>query len=240
MALRYSACVATKVLPSPVFISAMSPSWRTMPPISCTSKRRTPIVRLKASRTAAKLSKRSSSSDSPFAKRSRNSTVFAASSASLSFSKSGSSVLMYCACCLARLRRRPSPTRRTFSNAPSCWAISQPGYRLKPVLLDLPEVGVEPRSTDDGVSLHVLELLAVALHATDVDLPRCDRPTGSLLPATDRPVRRFQVLLDRVGERREVGVALLLGHDQVAFGKCRKLDGIAGDVRRLARHVDVP
>ena len=40
---RYSGIVATNVFPSPVFISAMSPSWRTMPPIIWTSKRRTPI-----------------------------------------------------------------------------------------------------------------------------------------------------------------------------------------------------
>ena len=45
--------VATNVFPSPVFISAMSPSWRAIPPISWTSKSRTPIVRLNASRTAA-------------------------------------------------------------------------------------------------------------------------------------------------------------------------------------------
>src|SRR6188508_2743452 len=32
----------------------MSPSWRTMPPISWTSKRRTPIVRLNASRTGVR------------------------------------------------------------------------------------------------------------------------------------------------------------------------------------------
>ena len=41
------------VFPSPVFCSAMSPSWSTIPPMSWTSKSRTPIVRLNASRTAA-------------------------------------------------------------------------------------------------------------------------------------------------------------------------------------------
>ena len=29
---------ATRVFPSPVFISAMRPRWRIMPPINCTSK----------------------------------------------------------------------------------------------------------------------------------------------------------------------------------------------------------
>ena len=43
-----------RVLPSPVFISAMLPPWSTMPPISCTSKWRMPIVRLPTSRTIAK------------------------------------------------------------------------------------------------------------------------------------------------------------------------------------------
>ena len=35
--LRKTARVAVSVLPSPVFISAIAPSCRTMPPISCTS-----------------------------------------------------------------------------------------------------------------------------------------------------------------------------------------------------------
>jgi hypothetical protein len=34
--------VATSVLPSPVFISAISPRWRTTPPTICTSKWRIP------------------------------------------------------------------------------------------------------------------------------------------------------------------------------------------------------
>ena len=48
--------MATSVLPSPVFISAMMPSLSTMPPTSCTSKWRRPIERLAASRQAAKAS----------------------------------------------------------------------------------------------------------------------------------------------------------------------------------------
>ena len=42
--------MATNVFPSPVFISAMSPSWRTMPPISWTSKM--PLVGLALARLA--------------------------------------------------------------------------------------------------------------------------------------------------------------------------------------------
>ena len=52
------------------------------------------MLRLKASRTAANDSKRTSSSDAPFSIRWRNSAVFAASSASERLSKSGSSVPM--------------------------------------------------------------------------------------------------------------------------------------------------
>ena len=58
--------VAARVLPSPVFISAMLPRCRAAPPISCTSKWRMPSVRLAASRTAANASGSRSSSDSPF------------------------------------------------------------------------------------------------------------------------------------------------------------------------------
>jgi peptidyl-prolyl cis-trans isomerase C len=53
--------VATSVLPSPVFISAIAPSCSTMPPISWTSKWRWPSVRLAASRTVAKAGTRRSS-----------------------------------------------------------------------------------------------------------------------------------------------------------------------------------
>ncbi|KTF05586.1 hypothetical protein MGSAQ_002912 [marine sediment metagenome] len=37
MALRYIAKVPIRVLPSPVFISAILPSCKVIPPISCTS-----------------------------------------------------------------------------------------------------------------------------------------------------------------------------------------------------------
>src|SRR6266571_2015998 len=59
---RYAGSVATSVLPSPVAISAIVPSWSTMPPISWTSKWRIPTVRRAASRHTAKASGRTSSS----------------------------------------------------------------------------------------------------------------------------------------------------------------------------------
>jgi len=57
---------ATKVLPSPVRISAILPSCKTMPPRSWTSKGRWPRTRFAASRTAAKASGRSWSRVSPW------------------------------------------------------------------------------------------------------------------------------------------------------------------------------
>ena len=74
--------MATRVLPSPVLISAMVPRCSTMPPISCTSKWRMFSTRLPASRTTANASGRRSSSVAPLASRCRNSAVMALSSAS--------------------------------------------------------------------------------------------------------------------------------------------------------------
>jgi hypothetical protein len=71
-ALRTIGSVAVRVLPSPVFISAIEPSCSTMPPISWTSKWRCPSVRLATSRVIAKDSKSSSPSDSPAIARSRS------------------------------------------------------------------------------------------------------------------------------------------------------------------------
>ena len=74
--------MATKVLPSPVRISATLPSCKTTPPMSCTSKCRIPIARTPPSRTTAKASGSSASNDSPCWKRSLNSWVFARSASS--------------------------------------------------------------------------------------------------------------------------------------------------------------
>ena len=60
-ALRIAASGATRVLPSPVRISAILPWWRTAPPMSWTSKWRMPSVRFIASRAIAKTSGRTSS-----------------------------------------------------------------------------------------------------------------------------------------------------------------------------------
>src|SRR5919112_2067278 len=67
--------VAASVLPSPVFISAIFPSCKTMPPMICSSKGRIPRVRLETSRKTAKASGSRSSMVSPPASLSRNSSV---------------------------------------------------------------------------------------------------------------------------------------------------------------------
>ncbi len=58
--------VATRVLPSPVFISAMLPRCSAAPPITWTSKCRLSSTRRLASRTVANASGSSDSSVSPF------------------------------------------------------------------------------------------------------------------------------------------------------------------------------
>ena len=108
--------VAASVFPSPVFISAILPSCKTIPPITCTSKGRIPKVRLAASRTTAKASCKMSSSVSPPASLSRNSSVFALSSSSERFSISGSRAETASTPLWSALTFRPSPIRKIFVN----------------------------------------------------------------------------------------------------------------------------
>ena len=117
-ALRYPANVETSVLPSPVFISAILPSCKAIPPISCTSKWRSPMVRTLASRTAAKASGRRSSNSSPESKRSRNSTVRCASSSSLYACMRGSRSLIVSTTFWYFLRGLSSPTLKSLEKMP--------------------------------------------------------------------------------------------------------------------------
>src|SRR5712691_5762742 len=93
-AFRYAGSVATSVFPSPVAISAIFPSWSTMPPISCMSKCRMRTVRRAASRAAANASGRSVSSSSPSVSRFRSCSVLSRSAASESACMSGSIALI--------------------------------------------------------------------------------------------------------------------------------------------------
>src|SRR3954454_17885852 len=117
-ALRYTGSVLTRVLPSPVFISATQPKCSAAPPMSWTSKCRWPMTRLPASRVAANASMRRSSTDSPRSIRSRNSTVLCFSSSSLSAAISASWALMSGTSDSRALTLRPSPMRRTRSRTP--------------------------------------------------------------------------------------------------------------------------
>src|SRR5918998_252782 len=106
--------VAASVLPSPVFISAILPSCRAMPPMIWTSKGRIPNVRLEVSRTTANASGRMSSRVSPRPSLSRNSSVFTLRAPSESFSISGSSAETAPTRCWRTLTFRPSPILRIF------------------------------------------------------------------------------------------------------------------------------
>ena len=74
--------VATRVFPSPVFISAIIPLCRIIPPISWTSKCLSCIVLIDASRTTAKASGKISSNEEPLFIFSLNSLVFCCNSES--------------------------------------------------------------------------------------------------------------------------------------------------------------
>src|SRR5829696_746247 len=110
-ALSTAASVAVSVLPSPVFISAIEPSWSAIPPMSCTSKWRWPSPRLAASRVRANDSARRSSRDSPFRARSRSASARSRSSSSVSSSSSGSKSLMRATRFSKALNFFPSPIR---------------------------------------------------------------------------------------------------------------------------------
>src|ERR1700744_4335579 len=149
-AFRYTGNVATRVLPSPVFISAILPECRTMPPIICTSKWRMPTARLPASRTTAKASGSSSSSasvsaalraslfsavsgapSSRAAKRALNSVVFSRNSASESPWIFGSHSLMAATVGIMRLTTRSLFVPKILVNAllikEFLWALRQSG-----------------------------------------------------------------------------------------------------------------
>src|SRR4051812_11530655 len=108
--------VAVSVLPSPVRISAIEPSCRTMPPMSWTSKWRWPRARLPASRVRAKDSGSSSSIDSPPLARSRSPSARSRSSSSESSSSSASQSPILATRRSNSLNFFPSPIRRARSS----------------------------------------------------------------------------------------------------------------------------
>src|SRR3989441_23868 len=127
--LRYAGSVATSVLPSPVAISAILPSWRTMPPISWTAKGRTPAVRRPASRAPATASGSSASTDPPASRRFLNSSVFARSSASPSAWTDGSSAFVASTVGIMRLTSRSCLVPKIFRRIASIITID---YGISP------------------------------------------------------------------------------------------------------------
>src|SRR6266446_4010390 len=105
-ALRYAGSVATSVLPSPVAISAILPSCRTIPPMSCTSKWRMPSERRAASRQTANASGSTSSISAPPARRLRSSSVRERRAASSRACTVGSSTLISATIGIIRLTSR--------------------------------------------------------------------------------------------------------------------------------------
>src|SRR6266849_1781851 len=130
-AFRYAGSVATSVLPSPVAISAIVPSWSTIPPMSWTSKWRISTVRRAASRHTAKASGRTSSSGSPPSIRFLNSSDFARRPASSSAATDGSSALMAWTTGIIRLTSRSCLAPNIFFSRSSILSSSLYGARSR-------------------------------------------------------------------------------------------------------------
>src|SRR5687767_27403 len=131
--------------------------WRTMPPISCTSKCRMFSTRLPASRTTANASTSRSSSDSPSATRFLNSCVLARSCSSLSACTSGSSApisttrgasrLSSRSFCVPMTLARSWPIIRCFG-----WRLAVGGSGCEDHRREHPTTNLQYPSVDGGVS----------------------------------------------------------------------------------------
>src|SRR6266850_8079387 len=121
---RYAGSVATSVLPSPVAISAIVPSWSTMPPISWTSKWRIPTVRRAASRHTAKASGRTPSRGSPPSMRFLNSSDFVRRAVSSSCPSTGSNALIAATTGIIRLTSRSCLVPKIFLSRTSIMTCS--------------------------------------------------------------------------------------------------------------------
>src|SRR6266850_6843381 len=123
-ALRYAGSVATSVLPSPVAISAIVPSCRTMPPMSCTSKCRMPSERRAASRHTANASGSTFSTSAPSARRLRSSSVLPRRAASSRAFMADSSALISATTGIIRLTSRSCLVPKIFLRMASIIAAS--------------------------------------------------------------------------------------------------------------------
>src|SRR5947208_11583669 len=210
-AFRYAGSVATSVLPSPVAISAIFPSWSTMPPISWTSKCRMPTRRRAASRPTAKASGRISSSGSPPSIRFLNSSDFARRPASSSGVSDASSALMTCTTGIMRLTSRSCLVPKIFFSSASIMSASL--YRARSRARPPQKLaGVAPSRLGDPVARH---------HPGDLLHTRL---TGHEFGADTRPtaahgLRDPHVVGGAGGDRRQVGDA----EDLAALRGCGEL-----------------
>src|SRR6266446_6006896 len=134
-ALRYAGSVATSVLPSPVAISAILPSCRTIPPMSCTSKWRMPSERRAASRQTANASGSTSSISAPPARRLRSSSVRERRAASSRACTGGSSTLISATTGIIRLTSRSCLVPKIFLRIAARRALEAEAYNA-PAMID--------------------------------------------------------------------------------------------------------
>src|SRR5882724_10909185 len=210
-AFRYAGSVATSVLPSPVAISAIVPSWSTMPPISWTSKCRMPTVRRAASRQTAKASGRTSSSGSPSSMRFLNSSDFARRPASSSGASDASRALMACTTGIMRLTSRSCLVPKIFFSSASIMSASL--YRSRSRGRPTQKLtGVAPRRLGDPIARHHAgDLLHACLSGHELG--------GDARPAAAHALRDPHVVGGAGRDRRQVGDA----EDLAAFGGRREL-----------------
>src|SRR5436309_4236269 len=145
-ALRYAGSVATRVLPSPVAISAIVPSCSTMPPISWTSKCRMLSARHAASRHTANASGSTSSSSAPSASRLRSSSVLPRRAASSRACVAGSRALISATTGIIRLTSRSCLVPKIFLRiasiiagtlyAPASGTLRAPSTQERPRVLE--------------------------------------------------------------------------------------------------------
>src|SRR5256886_4482801 len=127
--LRYAGSVATSVLPSPVAISAVWPSWRPMLPISWRSKGRMPTVRRAASRAPVRSRGAARDTDRPASRRFLTPSVFARNSASPSAWTDGSSAFVASTVGIMRLTSRSCLVPKIFRRIASIITID---YGISP------------------------------------------------------------------------------------------------------------
>src|SRR5881396_1485456 len=178
--LRYAGSVATSVLPSPVAISAILPSWRTMPPISWTSKGRMPTVRRAASRATANASGSSSWTD--------GSSAFVASTAGIMRLTSRS-------CLVPKIFRRIASiiTIDYGTSSDSCPPFARPGSAEQ-----LPRVTA--RGVGDALAReHARDLLDAGVAGKPLD--------GDPRTTRAETLAHAHVVVGTRGDRRQVGHA---------------------------------